>query len=93
MLCTTYIPGPLFGTLRGLTDSVSKRRGRRKVGLLEQARRELRGASRAEMNIRLLSYSRKPGKGGTKKVKSKTQKAVERLLDVDVKEGARLRKG
>lgn len=61
------------------------------MGLLDQARRELRGKSRVARNISLLSYTSRgggqaaptAGKGGA--AGSKLQKAVQHLLQLDAK--------
>ena len=63
-----------------------RRKNGRAVGLLEQARLELRGRSQAARNVSLLSYVR--GKEGTKTrtgklTVSKSRKAVEKLLVLD----------
>ena len=69
-----------------------RNKGRRKVGVLEQARRELRGASRYERNVRLLSYSRQLGQDGSKGG-SKSKKTMEHLLHLDVKKAAKSGRG
>ncbi|CAN0044325.1 unnamed protein product [Scytosiphon promiscuus] len=69
--------------------------GRRQMGLLDQARRELRGKSRVAQNVSLMSY--KSGGGGgdvglgsdggaaraSVGLASKSRKAVEHLLQLD----------
>ncbi|CAM9578487.1 unnamed protein product [Hapterophycus canaliculatus] len=81
--------------------SVSKKArdksGRRKTGLLDQARRELRGKSRVAQNVSLMSYkSRGRGEevgpdvdGGAGRAgggrASKSRKAVEHLLQLDAR--------
>eukprot|EP00903_Cladosiphon_okamuranus_P013706 g12762.t1 len=77
------------------TRGVSKS-GERIVGLLDKARRELRGKSRVARNVSLLSYK---SRGASQEaagerglgidgagVVSKSRKAVEHLLQLDAKE-------
>lgn len=79
------------------------------MGLLEQARRELRGRSRVARNVSLLSYNSGGGGqvtgadgdnsgsakagGGGGGVVSKSRKAVEHLLQMDTKKHGRRKKG
>ncbi len=61
------------------------------MGLLDQARRELRGKSRVARNVSLLSYTSRgggqaaqtAGEGGA--AGSKSRKAVQHLLKLDAK--------
>lgn len=64
------------------------------MGLLDQARRELRGKSRVTRNVSLLSYnSGAGGDSGAAKagggVVSKSRNAVEHLLQLDTKKRGR----
>ncbi|CAM9657135.1 unnamed protein product [Pylaiella littoralis] len=82
-------------------NTARNKTGRKPAGLLEQARRELRGKSRVARNVSLLSYNSGGGgqatgaggvSGGVAKaggggggVVSKSRKAVEHLLQRDTK--------
>ncbi|CAM9527430.1 unnamed protein product [Ectocarpus fasciculatus] len=81
-------------------NSARNKAGRRTMGLLDKARRELRGKSRVVRNVSLLSYSSR-GEGqavgvgvdsGAAKagggVASKSRKAVEHLLQLDARKAA-----
>eukprot|EP00752_Nemacystus_decipiens_P006904 g6199.t1 len=78
---------------RGVSKNGRNKSGRRTVGLLDQARRELRAKSRVARNVSLLSYTSKGGNqaaaggGGADDagVVSKSRKAVEHLLQLDAK--------
>ena len=79
---------PVTSTPLCASKTVSKkgRKNGRRIGLLEQARLELRGKSQAARNVSLLSYVR--GKEGTKTrtgkpTVNKSRRVVEKLLVLD----------